>query len=245
MSTSARLGDSSTESSIRPELSNIPRNSGRARTPHVRLTHEMASKNTLKNSAAASGPTGPRTPEGKAKSSLNNLHHGLAGSFCVLDYESQQEFEDIRTALLEEHQPVSATEEILVQRLAEHFWLSRRAQNLQDAAILANSPANLGLFLRYQTANDRGFHRCLAQLSTLRKERRRAQPEFESKSAPASAEFVSQNPEETEKKHQTAILAELRNLVGDDCPASDEDAMTLFRGSAMHCMMIMRQRAAA
>jgi hypothetical protein len=36
---------------------------------------------------------GPRTPEGKAISSLNNLKHGLTGSFHILDNESQREFD--------------------------------------------------------------------------------------------------------------------------------------------------------
>jgi hypothetical protein len=36
---------------------------------------------------------GPRTPEGKAISSLNNLKHGLTGSFRILDNELQEEFD--------------------------------------------------------------------------------------------------------------------------------------------------------
>jgi hypothetical protein len=68
----------------------------------------------------------------------------------------------------------------LVTRLAEHAWLSRRAQCLQDGAIIANSPHNLALFLRYQTTNDRAFHKCLAELSAMRRERRRQAAEFES-----------------------------------------------------------------
>jgi hypothetical protein len=195
--------------------------------------------------ATATGSTGPRTAQGKAKSSLNNLRHGLTGQFCVLDYELQDDFDNVLEALREEHAPITPPEDILVAHLAEHAWLSRRAQTLQDAAIIGNSPHNLGLFLRYQTANDRGFHRCLNELSKLRKERRTAEHEFESQSARQPEEFVSQNSEKAEKKHQSAIVGELRSLLGDDSPASEEDLMTLFRGSAMHCCMIMRQKAAA
>jgi hypothetical protein len=158
------------------------------------------------------GPTGPRTPEGKAKSSLNNLRHGLAGAFRVLDHESQSEFDDLAAALCDEHQPATATEAILVQRLAEHFWLSRRAQNLQDAAIIGNSPANLGLFLRYQTTNDRAFHKCLAELARLRKERR----QFESQNTQTHAEFESQNAQPAEKKHASAPVARPGTLLRDD-----------------------------
>jgi hypothetical protein len=215
------------------------------RAAERRTSKDARSAAQRQNSAAPStttgGPTGPRTPEGKAKSSLNNLRHGLTGQFRVLDYESQEEFEEVLEALRDEHQPTTATEDILVSRLAEHAWLSRRAQCLQDGAILANSPHNLGLFLRYQTANDRGFHRCLNELSKLRKERR----QFESQSAPPPQQFVSQNPEEAEKKHNSAMVAELRGLIGEDYPASDADLLNILQCQMLDLCIKIDEKAAA
>ena len=214
------------------------RTSKNARSAAQRAAHGQAS---AAPSPTTTGPTGPRTPEGKAKSSLNNLRHGLTGQFRVLDYESQEEFEEVLEALRDEHQPTTATEDILVSRLAEHAWLSRRAQNLQDAAILANSPHNLGLFLRYQTANDRGFHKCLNELSKLRKERR----QFESQSAPPPPQFVSQNPEEAEKKHNSSMVAELRALSGEDYPASDADLLNILQCQMLDLCIKIDEKAAA
>ena len=113
--------------------------------------------------------TGPRTPEGKARSSMNNLRHGLTGTFYVLADESPAKFEDLLTTLIEEHAPVTPTELILVEKMAEHLWLSRRAQRMQDGALGRDDVKNLMLFLRYQTTNDRAFYRALTELRALRK----------------------------------------------------------------------------
>ena len=123
---------------------------------------------------------GPRTPEGKAKSALNNLRHGLTGGFRIINDESQEEFDTLVAALREEHQPGTPTEEILVQRMAEHFWLSRRARQLQDNALLAGKTSDFALMLRYQTTNDRAFHKCLSEFVKLKQQRLKAEKEFES-----------------------------------------------------------------
>ena len=126
------------------------------------------------------GIGGPRTPEGKAISSLNNLKHGLAGKFRVLEGESQSDFDTADDALIAEHEPTTPTESELVRRMAEHAWLSRRAQDLVDKAVMDCNAALLSLFLRYQTTNDRGFRACLNDLLRLRREQRKANREFES-----------------------------------------------------------------
>lgn len=136
------------------------------------------------------GPTGPRTPEGKAVSSLNNLRHGLTGAFRVVEFESQSDFDALLESLRAEHPPASATEDILVSRMAEHVWLSRRAQRLQDAALTEGDDRKFTLYLRYQTTNDRAFHKCLADLLKLRREARYAQREFESQNAKTEAQHA-------------------------------------------------------
>jgi len=127
---------------------------------------------------------GPRTAEGKAKSSLNNLQHGLTGSFRIVGNESQEEFGSVVAAFTDEHQPATATELVLVEKMAEHLWLSRRAQRLQDFALTEDNLQRLSLYMRYQTTNDRAFHKCLTELKRLQKER---------------GKFVSQNDTELER----------------------------------------------
>ena len=132
------------------------------------------------NRANAQHSTGPKTPEGKSVSSRNNFHHGFCGRFTVLPSESQEQFDELMAALRNEHQPATPTENILVDKMAEHHWLTRRALRLQDSALAENDEKQFALFLRYQTTNDRAFHRCLNGLVKLRAEKRRHEIGFES-----------------------------------------------------------------
>ena len=132
------------------------------------------------NRANAQHSTGPKTPEGKSISSNNNFHHGFCGRFTVLPSESQQEFDELNAALRNEHQPATPTENILVDKMAAHHWLTRRALRLQDSALAENDEKQFALFLRYQTTNDRAFHRCLNDLLKLRAEKRKQEIGFES-----------------------------------------------------------------
>jgi len=127
---------------------------------------------------------GPRTSEGKAKSSLNNLQHGLTGSFRIVGNETQEEFDSVVAAFTGEHQPATATELVLVEKMAEHLWLFRRAQRLQDFALTEDDLHRLSIYMRYQTTNDRAFHKSLNELKRLQKERRK---------------FESQNDNELER----------------------------------------------
>ena len=135
---------------------------------------------TTTEPAPALGPTGPRTPEGKAISCLNNLKHGLTGAFRVMEFESQSDFDAAHDALIDEHAPNTSTESQLIRRMAEHAWLSRRAQLLQDKALMEDDDKRFTSYMRYQTTNDRGFRACLNDLLRLRRERRAAMKQFES-----------------------------------------------------------------
>ena len=114
---------------------------------------------------------GPRTPEGKAISSLNNLKHGLTGSFRILGNESQDEFDLLLATMTEDNHPETSIEFILIEKMAAHIWLSRRAQRLQDCALTEDDLPRLGVYLRYQTTNDRGFDKCLSTFNHMKKER--------------------------------------------------------------------------
>ncbi|HEX3683370.1 MAG TPA: hypothetical protein VHU83_12615 [Bryobacteraceae bacterium] len=130
---------------------------------------------------------GPKTEEGKAASCQNNLKYGLTGaSFTVLDFEDQDEYDRVLCGLRFEHQPSTMTESILVEKMAQSYWLSKRALYLQDQCCtdeelsLEQQQKQLALFIRYQTTHDRAFHRSLNDLLKLRAERRRSEIGFES-----------------------------------------------------------------
>src|SRR5262252_8866284 len=62
--------------------------------------------------------TGPKTPEGKAKVSRNAVVHGLRSRHLLLPTESQEQFEKFCDELMEEWQPQTLTEAILVEQMA-------------------------------------------------------------------------------------------------------------------------------
>ena len=136
------------------------------------------------NRLNAQHSTGPRTEEGKAVSCRNNFKHGFCGAFAVLPAESQAEFDALLDSLREEHGPSTATENILVDRMAQHYWLGQRAQLLQSMTLSddQDSPVaekSFALYLRYQTTNDRAFSKCLHDLLKLKAEARRLEFGFE------------------------------------------------------------------
>lgn len=74
--------------------------------------------------------TGPRTPAGKATSRFNAIKHGFFACDVVnpvLDGPARvEEFKSILDALLEDFQPQSAHERILVDEVAASCWRIRR-----------------------------------------------------------------------------------------------------------------------
>jgi hypothetical protein len=96
----------------------------------------MASIKQLEaNRANAKRSTGPRTEEGKARSRANSWKHGLTGSRLVIGGEEASEFDELRAALLDDHDPQSAFECELVERLAGILWRLRRVPFFEAAII--------------------------------------------------------------------------------------------------------------
>ncbi len=141
------------------------------------------------NRANAQFSTGPRSDEGKLASSRNSLRHGLASGTLIIAGEDPAEFEALKTALFEEHQPPTETEVLLVTEMAQSWWLAQRAIRLQNecfSADAADLAKHLSLFLRYQTTHERAFHKALAALLKLKQNRVPEQ-------AVSPIGFVSQN----------------------------------------------------
>ncbi|HEX3681396.1 MAG TPA: hypothetical protein VHU83_02560 [Bryobacteraceae bacterium] len=147
------------------------------------------------NQQNAQHSTGPKTEEGKAASCQNNFRYGLTGaSFTVLDVEDQDEYDHVLCGLRFEHQPATMTESILVEKMAQSYWLSKRALSLQDQCATdgdltpEQQQKQLALFIRYQTTHDRAFHRALNDLLKLRADKRKQEIGFESQQRRLAAE---------------------------------------------------------
>jgi hypothetical protein len=62
------------------------------------------------NRRNAKRSTGPRSPEGKARSRLNSLKHGLTAKTLVIVGERVHEFDELRAKLIDQYDPQSALE---------------------------------------------------------------------------------------------------------------------------------------
>src|SRR3954452_5409629 len=83
------------------------------------------------NRANAQLSTGPTTPEGKTKSSLNAVKTGLTGRTVLLPSEDAAAYQEHVTRFQEELQPVGERETTLVQNLADTQWRLDRIPGLE------------------------------------------------------------------------------------------------------------------
>ena len=166
------------------------------------------------NQANSQHSTGPKSETGKAASCKNNFKYGLTGSsFTVLEFEDQDEYDHVLCGLRFEHQPATMTESILVEEMAQSYWLRKRALYLQDQCAtdeeltLEEQGRQLALFIRYQTTHDRAFHRALNDLLKLRAEKRKEEIGFESQRHKQADEARREAAEKRKKElHEWAVL---------------------------------------
>lgn len=139
------------------------------------------------NRANAQHSTGPKTDEGKTRSSQNALRHGLSSRTAVLRSEDQAAYEQHCRQFFDEHHPATPTETHLTQELADIAWrisripaleadlLNRAARAMeQDIDALHRTLSTLGL---HGARLSRQFHKTLRQLREIQSDRlaRRAQ----------------------------------------------------------------------
>ncbi|WP_108649315.1 hypothetical protein [Dongshaea marina] len=66
---------------------------------------------------------------------FNAVKHGILSKQTVLPHEDQEEFTDLLTALIEEHQPSGPTEQHLVEELAGIMWRKCRVLQAEKASL--------------------------------------------------------------------------------------------------------------
>jgi hypothetical protein len=99
-----------------------------------RLQSEPLSEVRLEaNRANAQLSTGPRSEDGKAKSSLNAVKTALTGSTVLLPADDTAEYQRHLEAFEQEFQPVGLRECELVQSIADTWWRLRRIPALEAA----------------------------------------------------------------------------------------------------------------
>ena len=79
---------------------------------------------------------GPKTADGKHRSRLNSLKHGLTSStLVVLPEEDRQEYDEVLRGFRESLEPQGGIEDALVLRLAQAHWRSLRSRCVETGML--------------------------------------------------------------------------------------------------------------
>ena len=108
--------------------------------------------------------TGPKTPEGKRRSSLNALRHGLTGQTVVLPGEDLRAYDDFCAEYHADLKPSGLLERQFVQIMADTLWRLHRIRAME------NNLFSLGFDEQSDHTNiaDPDIHRALAQAKGMR-----------------------------------------------------------------------------
>lgn len=97
--------------------------------PRTKKQREASRRNAQKS-------TGPRSPEGKARSRENALSHGLSATTCIykpIRNEDPAQFAELRAKLFSDCQPVGTQEELAVEMMAAAYHRVRRVEAWETA----------------------------------------------------------------------------------------------------------------
>jgi hypothetical protein len=84
------------------------------------------------NRANALLSTGPRSEEGRERSSLNAMKHGLTGRTVVLPKEDKEEYRAFCKRMIDSLHPATPVEEELAQSIADQYWRLRRVRAIEE-----------------------------------------------------------------------------------------------------------------
>jgi len=144
----------------------------------------VSGKKLAANRANAQRSSGPKTSEGKEKSKLNAVKHGLTARYFPALIQAgsaeSEEFETVRTELYDFYQPADAIEELLVEKLAVEYLRYPRLVEREQVLCAHNRPYFLDIvnkLARYQTAINHQLFEAMRELERLQTQRKGKQAE--------------------------------------------------------------------
>jgi hypothetical protein len=124
-------------------------------------TKQMTPKQIQANRRNARQSTGPKTPQGKARSRLNALQHGLLAREAVLQgfwiRESPRELEALHRQFWRHCAPVGALEEMLVEQIVTCYWRKRRVLRAESGEIAQSVGGGVWQRLRHRAGQRARF----------------------------------------------------------------------------------------
>ena len=147
--------------------------------------------------------TGPRTAAGIENCKYNATRHGLTGKQLVLKGENAADYDALRLALIEEHQPASEDEAMLVERISQNYWKMLRAERYEQQLFDYFAAINEDVFgtkrfqnyIRYRNAIERAWNRARTELAASKKASAKEAAAL-AKSQPAAESLITAAPTE-------------------------------------------------
>lgn len=176
--------------------------------------------------------TGPKTVEGKARSSRNNLRHGLTGQITVLPSEDREAHDAFVNRLIESLNPETPMEEQLAHSIAEDSWRLNRVCALEtnifalgrdqehnpvrialaDARTFLDHASKFQLLSVYGQRINRNMQRNLQQLRSLQAEhRKQREAALEEAKLLVQLNLINGVPSQSQQDEQPAATHPARN----------------------------------
>ena len=117
------------------------------------------------NAANAQHSSGPKTVEGKARSSRNAVTHGFTAQKLSLSPDQQEQYDELREALRQELTPEGPMEILTFDQLVREAWKLQSIQAMEDRLLCgglesvqeAETAKTLDRLNRYQAAAGRAY----------------------------------------------------------------------------------------
>jgi hypothetical protein len=137
---------------------------------------------------------GPKSDEGKEKSSMNALRHGLTAEQAVLPHENEDDYEKLREGLLQSYAPQDPAELAIVEELVNANWRLLRLHRVEthywdklggsynrgdegiSEALLQTPDRQMRNFFRYYAQVERSYYKALAAANQIKREKRDRKP---------------------------------------------------------------------
>jgi hypothetical protein len=126
-----------------------------------------------------SNRTGPKTEEGKRRSSLNAMKHGMTAkspqAFEMMVDACPESYEEVLDRMRTQYFPRDPIEDELVQRIARCLWRLKLASAMETRMIARNPGLgrpgiSYDRIIRFERSVDTHFYRAIAALSRHRAE---------------------------------------------------------------------------
>ncbi|MCB1136410.1 MAG: hypothetical protein KDK78_09090 [Chlamydiia bacterium] len=146
-------------------------------------------KQTKANRSNAKKSTGPKSQEGKARSSKNATTHGILSTEVVVHGELMDDFEQFRAGLFVDLAPTGTLEVLLVEKIANYAWRLRRAIQAEagfmergmssefsrkslDSFFSGMDGSKMANISRYESMLSKHFYKAIHQLRELQRQRK-------------------------------------------------------------------------